>query len=167
MALDKKGAPIVGWTLTTGRPIPGYVPKKGTRKGTVQGKASGRVSKPPPRKTRASNVHRQATTALQSSETTPEELEGESSVDSDDTVMREIDEVARASGEGENVVASPAVNILSSGSHKRTSPRFDSPRSSPPSFEDFVEEEVVATLTGGVKDSLTSQPLPELPLLPQ
>jgi len=64
VALEKKGAPIPGWTLTTGRPISGNAPKKATRKGTMQGGSSKKHPELPPRRTRASKVLKRTTATL-------------------------------------------------------------------------------------------------------
>lgn len=165
VALDKKGVPIPGWILTTGRPIPGNAPKKVTRKGAIQSGTSGGFSEFPSRKTRASKILERAAATLQSSETTSEVQEEESSADSDDTIMREIDEVARASTEGGDEESSPTAILLPSDPNKGASPCARNPRSPPPSFEEFVKEDVIATLAEGVRDPLTFQPpLESLPM---
>jgi len=79
--------------------------------------------------------------------------------------MREIDEVAQASAEGDDERSSPVVINLPMEPHAGTSSHIPSPWSPLLSFEDFIEEKVIATLAQGVRGSFTSQPLPE-PLPP-
>jgi hypothetical protein len=64
----------------------------------------------------------------------------ESSVDSDDTIMREIDEVAQASAGGEDERSSPVVIILPMEPQGGTSSHIPSARSPPQSFEDFMKK---------------------------
>lgn len=56
VVLDKRGVPIQGWTLTTGRPILGNAPKKFAKRGTAQSGASGGLSELMPRKFKASRI---------------------------------------------------------------------------------------------------------------
>lgn len=142
VTLDKRGAPILGWSVTTSRPIPGKAPKQAAQRGST----SRKQAEPPSRRTQASKVHKQATPAIQSSETSPDRLATDSSVNSDDTIMREIDEVTEASTEGDEGSSSPTVTILPSDPRAGTSSSAPGPRSPPPSFEDFIEETVIATL---------------------
>jgi hypothetical protein len=164
MALDNRGFPIPGWTLTTGRPIPGNAPKKSARKGTLQGSVSKWLSELSSRKTKASRILGRSTTTLPSSETAQDAQDEESSGDSDNTIMREIDESMLALSKEGNEESSSAVIILPSGPDRGAFLHARSPQSPPPSFEDFVEEEVIATLAEGVKDPPTSRlPLESLP----
>lgn len=75
--------------------------------------------------------------------------------------MREIDEVAKASTDGDEGSSSPAVAILPSDPRARTSSPAPHPRSPPPSFEDFTKETVIATLAEGVRCSGTSPAHPD------
>jgi hypothetical protein len=152
----------LGWSVTTSRPIPGKAPKKATRKEATLGSTSGKHVEPPSKRMRASKVHKQATQNLQFSETSSERKVAESSVDPDDTSMREIDETALASTEGDEGSSSPPVTILPNDPHVGASYHIPNPRSPPPSFEDFIEEEVIATLAEGVRGSAVSPARPAI-----
>lgn len=91
-------------------------------------------------------------TAFPSSETAHGAQDDESSNDSDDTVMREIDEFVLALAKEGNKESSSAVVVLPQGSDEGAFPHTQDPRSPPPSFEDYIEEEVIATLAEGVRD---------------
>lgn len=80
--------------MTTSRPIPGKVPKKAVQKGSSLGNTSGKQTEYPSRRTRASKIQKQVAPTTRLSQASPEEFYSVSSVDSDDTIMREIDEVA-------------------------------------------------------------------------
>lgn len=64
VAQDKRGAPILGWSVTTSRPIPGKAPKKATWKGAALDSTSRKHVEPPSKRMRASKVHKQATPNL-------------------------------------------------------------------------------------------------------
>jgi hypothetical protein len=145
----------------TSRPIPGKAPKKTAQRGGVQGSTSGKQSEPLPRRTRAQATHRQATPAIPSPETSSDGLGTESSVGSDDTIMREIDETAGASTGGEEGSSSPAVTILPRDPRAGTSSPKYRPRSPPPSFKGFVEETVLAAIAEGVECTNTSSAHPD------
>jgi hypothetical protein len=106
--LDKRGAPIVRWSVTTSSPIPGKVPKKAAQKGNTSGRQDGQS----PRRTRASKVYHPQALASRAPVASPDRLSSDSSVGSDDSIMREINEVVEASSEGEEENSSPAVTIL-------------------------------------------------------
>jgi hypothetical protein len=100
--LDKRGALIAGWSVTTSIPIPGKVPKKAAQKGNTSGRQADQSSM----RTRASKVYHPQAPASRAPEAS------DSSIGSDDSIMREIDEVVEASSEGEEGNSSPAVTIL-------------------------------------------------------
>jgi hypothetical protein len=106
--LDKRGTPIVGWSVTTSRPIPGKVPKKVVQKGST----SGRQADQSPRRTRSSKVQQPQAPASRAPKALPDRPYSDSSIGSDDSIMREIEEVAEASSEGEEGDSSPVVLIL-------------------------------------------------------
>lgn len=138
MILDKRGTPITGWSVTTSRPIPGKVPRKVAPKGSTSGRPTVRS----PRRTRALKARQTQVSVSPGAEVLPDESSSYSSIGSDDSIMREIDEVADAASEEEEGNSSPAVKILPLD--PRTSP--SSPRSPPISFENTVEEVVTATV---------------------
>jgi hypothetical protein len=106
--LDKRGTPIVGWSVTTSRPIPGKVPKKVAQKGST----SGRQADQSPRRTRSSKVHQPQAPASRVPQALPDRPSSDSSIGFDDSIMREIDDVAEASSEEKEGNSSPAVKIL-------------------------------------------------------
>lgn len=152
VTLDKRGAPIAGWSVTTSRPIPGKAPKKAPQKGSV----SGRQSDQSPRRTRDSKAQQSRVPVSRSPEALPDGPSSDSSIGSDDSIMREIDEVAEASSGEEEGNSSPTVKILPRD--HRTSPSFlDSGVRSPPlSFEDAVEGVATAATIEVVGHSSTS-----------
>jgi len=95
--LDKRVGSITGWSITTSRPIPGKVLRKVTHKGCT----SGRQADQSPRRTRASKVQRPQDAASRAPEAPPDRPSYDSSIGSDDSIMREIDDVAEASSGGE------------------------------------------------------------------
>jgi hypothetical protein len=132
--LDKRGAPISGWSVTTSRPIPGKVPKKVTQKGST----SGRQADQSPRRTRASKVQRPQATASRVLEAPPDRLSYDSSIGSNESIMREIDQVAEASSEGEERNSSPEMEILPRDLRIGPSSPGLSARSPPISFEEVA-----------------------------
>jgi hypothetical protein len=136
--LDKRGTPITGWSVTTSRPIPGKVPRKVAPKGSTSGRPAVRS----PRRTRALKAQQTQVPVSRGPEVLPDRSSSDSSIGSDDSIMREIDEVAGAASEEEEGNSSPAVRILPSD--PRTGP--SSPRSPPISFEDTVGEVITATV---------------------
>jgi hypothetical protein len=153
--LDKRGAPIAGWSVTTSRPIPGKVPKKAAQKGNT----SGRQADQSPRRTRASKVYHPQAPASRAPEASPNRLSSDSSIGSDDSIMREIDEVVEASSEGEEGNSSPAVTILPRD-HRAGPPSPGlSARSPPISFEDVAEDMVTAAVPTEVVGRSTVSPV--------
>jgi hypothetical protein len=136
--LDKRGAPIAGWSVTTSRPIPGKVSKKAAQKGNTSSRQAGQS----PRRTCASKVHHPQAPASRAPEASPDRLSSDSSIGSDDSIMREIDEVVEASSEGEEGNSSPAVTILPRGHHVGPPSPGLSARSPPISFEEVAEDVV-------------------------
>jgi hypothetical protein len=134
--LDKRGAPIAGWSVTTSRPIPSKVPKKAAQKGNPSGRQADQSSM----RTRASKVNHPQAPASRAPEAS------DSSIGSDDSIMREIDEVVEASSEGEEGNSSPAVTILPRD-HRAGPPSPGLNARSPPiSFEDVAEDMVTAAV---------------------
>jgi hypothetical protein len=162
--LDKRGAPIDGWSVTTSRPIPGKVPKKAAQKGST----SGRQADLSPRRTRASKVQQPQAPASRAPEAFPDRPSSDSSIGSDDSIMREIDEVAEASSEGEEGNSSPAVMILPQDTRMGPSSSGLSARSPPISFEDVAEDMATATapieVSGRSTVSPTDSNLPPQPV---
>jgi hypothetical protein len=136
--LDKRGTPITGWSVTTSRPIPGKVPRKVAPKGSTSGRPAVRS----PRRTRALKAQQTQVPVSRGPEVLPDRSSSDSSIGSDDSIMREIDEVADAASEEEEGNSSPAVKILP------PDPRMgpSSPRSPPISFEDTIEEVITAAV---------------------
>ncbi len=58
VTLDKRGAMISGWSVTTSRPILGKVPKKAAQRGSTLGSASRKQAEHSSKRTRASKVHK-------------------------------------------------------------------------------------------------------------
>lgn len=71
-----------------------------------------------------------------------------------------IDEAALASTKGDEGSSSLPATILPNDPHVGAFSHIPSPRSPPPSFEDFIEEEVIATLAEGVRGSAVSPTRP-------
>lgn len=101
--------------------------------------------------------HNMPQPASSSPEITHEPQDEASSDKSDDTIMREIDEVVLALAKEANEESSSAAVVLPQGSKEGVIPSSQGLRSPPPSFKDFVEEEVIATPMERVKDPLVSQ----------
>jgi hypothetical protein len=153
--LDKRGAPIAGWSVTTSRPIPGKVPKKAAQKGNTSGRQADQSS----RRTRASKVYHPQAPASRAPEASPNRLSSNSSIGSDDSIMREIDEVVEASSEGEEGNSSPAVTILPRD-HRAGPPSPGlSVRSPPISFEDVAEDMVTTVVLTEVVERSTVSPV--------
>lgn len=102
VVLDKRGVPILGWSLTTGRPIPENAPRKSTKKGAAKGGTPKEPSGHTSRKSRATRMLAQQALASLFPEITHEPQDEASSDGSDDTIMREIDEVRLALTEEAN-----------------------------------------------------------------
>jgi hypothetical protein len=117
------------------------------QKGSTLGNTSGKPTEHSSRRTRASKIQKRAAPTIRPSEACPEEFFSDSSVDSDDTIMREIDEVAEASTEGEEGNSSPTVMILPSDPRTGALSPTLGPRSPPALFEDFAEETTAAAFT--------------------
>jgi hypothetical protein len=161
--LDKRGAPIAGWSVTTSRPIPGKVPKKAAPKGST----SGRQADQSPRRTRTSTVQQLQAPASRAPKALPDRLSSDSSIGSDDSIMREIDEVAEASSEGEEGDSSPVVVILPQDPRAGPSSPGLSDRSPPISFEEVVGDVATAAapieVAGRSTVSPTDSNLPSRP----
>ncbi|XP_062169820.1 uncharacterized protein LOC133875613 [Alnus glutinosa] len=143
---------MVGWSITTGRPIPGKVPRKVAQKGST----SGRQANQSPRRTRSSKVHQPQAPASRVPQALPDKSSSGSSIGSDDSIMREIDEVPEVPSSEEEGNSSPAVKVLPRD--PRTSPSFagSGARSPPISFEDVAEDVATAAVIKVVEDSPTS-----------